>query len=77
MEGRIEHRHVLRARQAIARGAVGFQIVGIVERGQNAQLVDALLNIGVDDDRFLKLIAAVHDAMAHGIDGHAAELVEH
>ena len=77
VKGGIETRHLRHARKGCARGAHAGQVVPLVQWGQRAQCSDAGQDRVADERWAIESRAAVHDAVAHGRDFCAADLVQY
>jgi hypothetical protein len=75
VERGIEHRDVRDARQEAAGGRQSAEVVRVVERRQHHALLDHRLDLGRHQHRGRELLAAVHDAVADGLD--LADALEH
>jgi len=64
----VEHCHLRHARHEGVYGADAPQMSGVMHRCEVDEALDALLHLGCNDATFLKEVATLHDAMAHGID---------
>ena len=78
VKGGVEHGNVRQARQCGARRADALQIRWIVQRGERRQLLDAALDLVVDEDRLGESRPAVHHPVADRGDPFGrVERVEH
>ncbi len=73
----IENRDLRHTRQVFPCRPIGLQIVRIVQRSENTQLVDLLLDLFVDDHRLMEAVSAMHNTMAYGIHRNVIDLVKH
>ena len=69
MEGGVEDRHLGNIlAEELARRHDALEVVRIMKRGQIDALFNALQDLAVDERRLGKQLAAVHYAMAHGLN---------
>ena len=68
VEGVVEHRHLRHVRHEVVNGTDALQVTGVVDGCEVAEALDAGLHAFVDEAALLEEVAALHDAMAHGVD---------
>ena len=68
MESVVEHTHLRRFGHELVNGANAFQVACVVDGREVAQALDAFLHTLVNDDTLLVEVAALHDAVAHGVN---------
>ena len=75
VEGRVEHGDVGHAREDALAGLDAAEVRRVVQRRQRGAFADDVLDLVGDHGRVVELLAAVHDAVADGLD--LLEAVEH
>ena len=68
MEGGVEHTHLGQARHQLADGVHTLQVGGVVQRGQVDALLEDVEHLLGQHHRLVELLAAVHHAVADGVD---------
>ena len=68
VEGVVEHRHLRHVGHQVVHGADAFQVACIVDGREVAEAFDACFHAFVHEATLFKQVAALHDAVADGVD---------
>ena len=74
VEGGVEHGDLRHVRPLLGDGADAQHVGGVVQRGQRVEPLDGAGDLVVDQDRLGEALAAVHHAVADGVELPVAEL---